>query len=57
MISCDPNASRLIKLRVGRTDALAAGPTGVPEPQDSLTTMLSKFAKAGFNQSEAIAAV
>lgn len=59
LIVCDPSLDnqRLLKLRVGRKDATGAGPVGVPEPADSLSTILADFARAGFNQSEAIASV
>jgi len=54
--SCDPNP-RLISLRVGRKDATAAGPSGVPQPQDTTISQFAAFAKIGFSQSDAIAAV
>ncbi|KAF1957663.1 heme peroxidase [Byssothecium circinans] len=43
-----------VPLRVGRVDAIEAGPMGVPEPQQDLATHTAKFAKQGFNQSEMI---
>lgn len=56
LISCDP-IPRILKIRVGREDAIAAGPTGVPKPTDDLATTLAAFAKAGFSQEEAIGSV
>lgn len=44
-------------MRVGRIDATEAGPTGVPEAFTDVNTTLTQFARAGFNQSEAIMAV
>ena len=43
-----------IPLRIGRIDADAAGPSGVPEPTTDLETTLAQFEAAGFNQSETI---
>jgi hypothetical protein len=56
LTSCDPDP-RLIRLRVGRKDATAGGPFGVPKPEDSTDTQLAAFAKIGFNQTDSIAAV
>jgi len=56
LLSCDPN-DRAIQLRAGRTDATAAGPFGVPRPNDNLTVATAAFAKAGFNQQDMIQAV
>lgn len=56
LVSCDL-IPRFIKLRVGRIDATGPGPAGVPEPTTDLDTTLATFSKAGFSQSEAIAAV
>lgn len=44
-----------IPLRVGRVDALEAGPSGVPEPTTDLETTLAQFEAAGFSQADAIA--
>lgn len=44
-----------VVLRGGRVDATQAGPTGVPQPQDSLATQLAEFASANFNQDDTIA--
>ncbi|KAJ6590577.1 L-ascorbate oxidase [Mycena vulgaris] len=44
----------VIPMRGGRIDAEAAGPTGVPEPSDSLQSLTDNFAKQGFNVSEMI---
>ncbi|KAJ7695493.1 heme peroxidase [Mycena rosella] len=44
----------VIPLRGGRIDAEAAGPTGVPDPGDSLQSLTDNFAKQGFNVSEMI---
>jgi catalase (peroxidase I) len=44
-----------IPLRTGRVDALAAGPSGVPEPTTDLATTLAQFAAAGFSQADTIA--
>ena len=47
----------VIPMRVGRIDAIEAGPTGVPEAFTDVNNTLAQFARAGFNQSEAIMAV
>ena len=44
-----------VPLRGGRTDATAAGPTGVPQPQQDLQTQLTEFSNAGFNRDDTIA--
>jgi hypothetical protein len=46
-----------VKLRAGRFDATVAGPTGVPKPEDGLTSATDAFAKAGFSKTEMIQAV
>ncbi|THU97658.1 heme peroxidase [Dendrothele bispora CBS 962.96] len=46
-----------IPYRAGRIDAPAAGPSGVPEPQQDLQTHINKFAQQGFNQQEMIGLV
>ncbi|ETS73537.1 hypothetical protein PFICI_14483 [Pestalotiopsis fici W106-1] len=52
--TCSGNSTG-IPLRAGRTDALAAGPSGVPEPTTSLEDTLAQFEAAGFSQEDAIA--
>ena len=42
-------------MRGGRTDATAAGPTGVPKPETDLQTTLTDFSNAGFNEDDTIA--
>ncbi|KAF2735068.1 heme peroxidase [Polyplosphaeria fusca] len=54
--ACD-SGTPLVKLRAGRIDATGPGPTGVPKPQDSLTSATDAFAKAGFSKTEMIQAV
>lgn len=44
-----------VSMRGGRIDATAAGPTGVPQPQQDLHTQLVEFSNAGFNQDDTIA--
>jgi len=44
-----------IPMRGGRTDATAAGPTGVPRPETDLQTTLTDFSNAGFNEDDTIA--
>ena len=44
-----------VEMRGGRIDATAAGPTGVPQPQQDLQTQLVEFSNAGFNQDDTIA--
>ena len=44
-----------VEMRGGRIDATAAGPTGVPQPQQDLQTQLIEFSNAGFNQDDTIA--
>lgn len=46
-----------LDLRVGRVDALEAGPPGVPEPQQTLQSHISLFARQGFNVTEMIGLV
>ncbi|KAJ8521056.1 hypothetical protein ONZ45_g2208 [Pleurotus djamor] len=43
-----------LPMRFGRIDATGPGPEGVPEPQDSLPSMTSRFATAGFFAAEMI---
>lgn len=45
----------IIPIRTGRIDATAAGPIGVPLPQNSQYTFIQQFARMGFNVSEMIA--
>jgi hypothetical protein len=54
--ACAPS-QMTIPFRAGRIDAPGPGPTGVPEPQQSLNTHIGQFAKAGFNKTEMIALV
>ncbi|MCJ1393673.1 hypothetical protein MMC18_006549 [Xylographa bjoerkii] len=44
-----------VPIRTGRTDATAAGPPGVPLPQNSLYTLEQQFLRTGFNTTEMIA--
>jgi hypothetical protein len=44
-----------VPIRTGRIDATAAGPPGVPLPQNSLFTFENQFARTGFNTTEMIA--
>ncbi|GAO15341.1 hypothetical protein UVI_02010080 [Ustilaginoidea virens] len=46
-----------IQLRMGRIDASAAGPAGVPEPEHDLASTLAAFTNAGFSQEDMIAMV
>ncbi len=43
-----------IEMKVGRVDATAAGPTGVPEPETSISDTLTDFSNAGFVTDDAI---
>lgn len=45
----------VVPIRAGRIDATAAGPPGVPLPQNSLFTFENQFARTGFNTTEMIA--
>ena len=49
--ACDGPA---VPIRVGRVDATEAGPEGVPEPQDSIESIVSQFELMGFNKAEMI---
>ncbi|KAK6071116.1 wsc domain-containing protein 2 [Seiridium cupressi] len=53
--TCSGNATG-IPIRAGRDDALAAGPSGVPEQTTSLEDTLAQFDAAGFSQEDAIIA-
>ena len=44
-----------VPIRTGRMDATAAGPPGVPLPQNSLFTFQQQFQRTGFNTTEMIA--
>ena len=46
-----------VSLRGGRKDATAAGPTGVPKPQDPLQQQLIQFANAGFESRDDVIAL
>ncbi|KAI1386068.1 heme peroxidase [Hypoxylon trugodes] len=54
--SCS-NGEVIIPFRGGRIDALEAGPTGVPQPEEDLDTHTAAFARQGFNVSEMIGLV
>lgn len=47
----------IVPLRAGRVDAIDAGGSGVPEPDQDLATHTAIFAKQGFNTSEMITMV
>ncbi|KAK7018704.1 hypothetical protein VNI00_018297 [Paramarasmius palmivorus] len=47
----------IVPFRAGRVDALAAGPPGVPEPQQDLESHTESFRRQGFTQSEMIGLV
>ena len=49
---CGGNA---VRMRGGRKDATEAGPKGVPQPQEDLSTQLLEFGNAGFNRDDTIA--
>jgi len=44
----------IIPMRGGRKDATAAGPIGVPQPQNAIGTFTNQFARMGFNATEMI---
>ena len=44
-----------VVLRGGRVDATAAGPTGVPMPQEPINVQLGKFSNVQFNKGDVIA--
>jgi hypothetical protein len=44
----------VIPMRGGRVDATAAGPLGVPQPQNGAGTFSNQFARMGFNNSDMI---
>lgn len=46
-----------IPFRMGRIDATSAGPPGVPEPQQELSSHIESFRRQGFSQSEMIGLV
>ncbi|KAF4312071.1 putative wsc domain containing protein [Botryosphaeria dothidea] len=47
----------VVPIRTGRVDATAAGPQGVPLPQNSLGTFQNQFLRTGFNSTEMIQVV
>ena len=47
----------VVPIKTGRVDATAAGPGGVPLPQNSLYTFQNQFARTGFNATEMVAVV
>ncbi|KAI0148949.1 heme peroxidase [Pestalotiopsis sp. NC0098] len=53
--TCSGNSTG-IPLKAGRTDALVAGPSGVPEQNTGIEETLAQFAAAGFSQEDSIAA-
>ncbi|KAF8849870.1 heme peroxidase [Acephala macrosclerotiorum] len=44
----------VIPMRGGRVDAIAAGPLGVPQPQNGQGTFTNQFARMGFNVTDMI---
>jgi hypothetical protein len=44
----------IIPMRGGRVDATAAGPLGVPQPQNGAGTFANQFARMGFNNTDMI---
>lgn len=44
----------IVPFRGGRVDVWAAGPTGVPEPQQDLPTLTELFRREGFTQTDMI---
>jgi hypothetical protein len=44
----------VVPMRGGRPDATAAGPPGVPQPQNGRGTFINQFARMGFNTTEMI---
>jgi hypothetical protein len=44
----------VVPMRGGRVDATAAGPLGVPQPQNGQGTFLNQFSRMGFNASDMI---
>ncbi|RFU34935.1 hypothetical protein B7463_g1422, partial [Scytalidium lignicola] len=46
-----------VPIRPGRIDATAAGPLGVPQPQNSIGTFENQFLRSGFNYTDMIAMV
>ncbi|KAH8891177.1 heme peroxidase [Thozetella sp. PMI_491] len=54
--SCS-NGTVLLPYRAGRIDALAPGPSGVPQPHEDLASHTASFARQGFNASEMAALV
>ena len=44
-----------VPMKGGRIDATAAGPSGVPRPQQDLQTQLIRFSNVGFNRDDTIA--
>ncbi|KAK4670179.1 uncharacterized protein QC763_209370 [Podospora pseudopauciseta] len=47
----------VIPLRLGRKDALTAGSSGVPQPENSVGSFVSQFDRMGFSQTEMIQVV
>lgn len=43
-----------VPLRVGRTDAMVAGPSGVPDPSEDIATHIAEFDRMGFTPTEMI---
>ncbi|TFK62533.1 L-ascorbate oxidase [Pluteus cervinus] len=44
----------IVPYQGGRLDAYVAGPPGVPEPQDDISSITARFSGAGFSQSDMI---
>jgi hypothetical protein len=42
----------VVPIRAGRADAAAAGPPGVPLPQNAIGILTNQFARVGFNTTE-----
>lgn len=47
----------IIPFRMGRIDAVVAGPPGVPEPQEDLAAFTESFRRQGFTKEEMIGLV
>jgi len=51
------NGTIRVPYRAGRVDATEAGPVGVPEPHENITSHTAAFSRAGFNTTEMIGLV
>lgn len=56
-IAACSNGTIIVPLRAGRVDATGPGPSGVPRPEEDLTTHTASFARQGFSATEMIALV